>query len=52
MPIAVGAEPFAIAITPDQPPLASFSDPRARPDLSVAFNASASSDPDGSIASL
>jgi DNA-binding beta-propeller fold protein YncE len=49
-PIPVGSSPFGIAIIPDQPPLASFIDPRARPGIPVAFNASASSDPDGTIA--
>ena len=51
-PIQVGSEPFTIAMTPDQPPLASFSAPggRARPGVPVAFNASGSSDPDGTIA--
>jgi hypothetical protein len=41
-----------VAITPDQAPLASFPSPgtRVRPGVSVVFNASASSDPDGSIA--
>lgn len=51
-PIGVGKAPGAIAITPDQPPLASFSVSvtRARPGVPLAFNASASSDPDGTIA--
>ena len=52
-PIGVGTSPFAIAITPDQPPLASFSISgpavRARPGVPLTFNASASSDPDGTI---
>jgi DNA-binding beta-propeller fold protein YncE len=51
-PIPVGGDPFAVAVTPDQPPLASFTDPRARPGVPVAFNASASSDPDGTIARI
>ncbi len=49
--IKVGREPFAIAIAPDQPPTASFGAPRARPGVPVALDASASSDPDGTIAS-
>jgi YVTN family beta-propeller protein len=49
-PITVGTGPLGVAITPDQPPLASFTDARARPGVPLAFNASASSDPDGSIA--
>jgi YVTN family beta-propeller protein len=48
--ITVGSFPDAVAIVPDQPPVASFSDPFSRPGVPVAFNASASSDPDGSIA--
>ena len=52
-PITVGSSPFGVAIVPDQPPLASFSitTARARPGVPVSFNASASSDPDGPIAS-
>ncbi len=49
-PITVGLSPEGIAITPDQPPLASFAAPRARPGVPLAFSASTSSDPDGSIA--
>jgi len=49
-PISVGMGPGGIiAITPDQPPHASFTDPSAR-GKAVSFNASASSDPDGTIA--
>jgi YVTN family beta-propeller protein len=44
--------PDAIAITPDQPPTASFKSARARPGVPVALNASASNDPDGSIATF
>jgi hypothetical protein len=40
-----------VAIVPDQPPAASFSYPISRPGVPVAFNALASTDPDGSIAS-
>ena len=49
-PITVG-KAEGVAITPDQPPIASFTDPPARPGVPIAFNAAASSDPDGSIAS-
>jgi YVTN family beta-propeller protein len=50
-PIDVGSAPEAIAITPDQAPVASFfATRRARPGVPVAFNAAASSDPDGSLA--
>ncbi len=49
--IEVGKEPAAIAIPPDQGPVASFSAPLAEAGVPVTFNASASSDPDGSIAS-
>jgi YVTN family beta-propeller protein len=48
--IPVGEGPTGVAINPDQPPHASFSDPAARPEVPVAFDASASGDPDGSIA--
>ena len=48
-PISVG-EPAGIAITPDQPPIASFTATVARPGVPVTFNAAASTDPDGSIA--
>jgi YVTN family beta-propeller protein len=47
--IKVGNGPKAISITPDQPPRASFSVPRVRPGVPASFNASASSDPDGTI---
>lgn len=50
--IQVGPEPFAVAITPDQSPLASFTAGRARPGVPVSLNASASKDPDGTIASF
>jgi YVTN family beta-propeller protein len=50
-PITVGDSPDAVAIVPDQPPVASFSDPFSRPGVPVTFNASPSTDPDGSIAS-
>ncbi len=48
--ITVGNSPDAVAIVPDQPPVASFSDPFSRPGVPVAFDAFASTDPDGSIA--
>jgi len=49
-PIGVGGGPQAIAIVPDQGPTASFADPFAVAGLPAAFDATASSDPDGSIA--
>jgi hypothetical protein len=47
-----GNGPISVAITPDQPPAASLGVPagRIRPGVPIALNASASSDPDGSIA--
>jgi YVTN family beta-propeller protein len=50
-PIPLGSGQNGIAIVPDQPPVASFTDPAARPGVPITFNAAASSDPDGSIAS-
>ncbi len=52
-PIVVGSEPAAIAIVPRQAPLTSLRSltARARPGVPVAFDASASNDPDGSIVS-
>jgi YVTN family beta-propeller protein len=50
-PIVLESFPDAIAITPDQPPRAAFLSARGRPGVPVALNASASSDPDGTIAS-
>ncbi len=53
LPIPVGEHPEGIAVTPNQPPRASFSvapSTRARPGVPVGFDASASTDPDGSIA--
>jgi len=49
-PIGIGKLPIAIAITPDQPPLASFTPSVASSGVPLAFNASASSDPAGAIA--
>jgi hypothetical protein len=50
--LTAGNGPIGVAITPDQPPAASLGVPagRFRPGVPVALNASASSDPDGSIA--
>ncbi len=49
--IIVGPSPAAIAITPDQPPVARFSVTAAAAQGASRFDASASSDPDGTIAS-
>lgn len=49
-PIGVGAAPFGVAIVPDQSPVASFKAARARPGVPTSLDASASSDPDGTIA--
>jgi hypothetical protein len=50
--VPAGFSPNGITITPDQSPLASLSvsPARARPGVPVVFDASASSDPDGSVA--
>ncbi len=48
--IQVGTHPTGIAVTPDQGPVASFSAPATRPGVPVSLDASASSDPDGTIA--
>jgi YVTN family beta-propeller protein len=50
-PIKVGENPEGIAITPDQPPLAAFSATSAVLGQPTSFDASASVDPDGSLAS-
>jgi YVTN family beta-propeller protein len=52
--IKVGANPTGIAISPDQSPLASIHSQatRARPGVPVSLDASASKDPDGSIAAF
>ena len=51
-PISVGEAPSAIAITPDQPPVAAFSAPaQAEPGNPVIFDASASTYPEGSTPS-
>jgi YVTN family beta-propeller protein len=50
-PIAVGEGPGAIAIAPDQPPTAAFSTPsRIRPGVPFSFDASATKDRDGQVA--
>ncbi len=49
-PIVVGTAPEAIAITPDQPPIAAFTNSSARPGVATSFDASASGDPDGLVA--
>lgn len=52
-PIAGGGKLEGIAIVPNQAPVASFSAPaRIRPGVPVSFDASASRDPDGTIASF
>ena len=50
--LPAGNGPIGMAIAPDLPPAASLGVPagRARPGVPIALNASASSDPDGSIA--
>jgi YVTN family beta-propeller protein len=49
-PIAVGQRPVAITTTPDQAPVASFLASPHKPGSATAFNATGSSDADGSIA--
>ena len=51
-PIPVGDEPEGLAIIPNQPPGASFLHQVARPGVPTAFDASASQDADGAIASF
>jgi YVTN family beta-propeller protein len=48
--ISVNNQPAGIAIVPDQPPVASFSTPRARPGVPLSLDASSSKDPDSAIA--
>jgi YVTN family beta-propeller protein len=48
--IGVGIDPWGIAVVPDQPPAATFTATRARPGVPISLDASASSDPDGTIA--
>ena len=50
--IPLGGQPAAVAIPPDQPPVASFKVPRARPGVPVGLDASTSSDPDGTISAF
>ena len=49
--IAVGSFPFGVAVTPDQGPTAVFSAAAAPAGQASSFDASASSDPDGTVAS-
>jgi YVTN family beta-propeller protein len=49
--VAVGREPDGIAITPHQPPVARFSVTAAATGQASSYDASASTDPDGTIAS-
>jgi YVTN family beta-propeller protein len=50
-PMSTGEGLYGIAVAPDQPPTASFMPPRVvRPEVPATFDASASSDPDGAIA--
>jgi YVTN family beta-propeller protein len=48
--ISAGVSPAAIAVAPDQAPQASFAVPDGRPGVSMPFNASGSTDAEGSIA--
>ena len=51
-PITVGGlDPVAVAVTPDQGPAAAFSATAAPADQASSFDASGSSDPDGTVAS-
>jgi YVTN family beta-propeller protein len=50
-PITVGDDPASVAVTPDQSPLASFSATAAPAGAATSFDASASRDSDGRIAS-
>jgi YVTN family beta-propeller protein len=49
-PIAVGSFPAGIAITPEQAPTAAFTSDTVTAGQATSFDGSASSDPDGSIA--
>jgi PKD repeat protein len=51
MAVPVGVGPREVAITPDQPPVAAFSATAAAAGQASSFDASASSDPHGSVAS-
>lgn len=48
--VAAGDMPGGIAVVPDQGPVAAFSATTAPPGIATSFDASASRDPDGSIA--
>ncbi len=50
-PVSIGNTPGQMAAVPDQSPLAAFTVPaKARPGVPITVNASASTDPDGTIA--
>lgn len=49
-PIDLGQATGQVVVSPDQPPVASFSFPRSRPGVPVGFDASGSKDPDGTVA--
>jgi YVTN family beta-propeller protein len=49
-PIEIGEKATAVAVVPDQPPHATFEVADGRPAVSIPFDASGSSDSDGSIA--
>ncbi len=49
-PITVGAAPIGVAITPDQGPSAAFAAPAPTAGSATVFDASASFDPDGTVA--
>ncbi len=49
-PIFVGSGPLSVAVTPDQGPVAEFSASAAPAGAASSFDASGSSDPDGSVA--
>ena len=48
-PIDVGQATGQVVVSPNQPPVSSFSFPRPRPGVPVGFDASASKDADGTI---
>jgi len=50
IPLAAGSSPFAIAIVPDQPPHAAFAASPGAAGQPTSFDASGSTDPDGSAA--
>ncbi len=51
-PTAVGENPSAVAVAPDQAPVAAFTAARARPGVPTRFDAAASTDADGPIAAF